>query len=39
MSENINAIYKLGIATWLSKSMQESKFYKNILIYRFIMKR
>lgn len=30
MSENINAIYKLGIATWLSKSMQESKFYKNI---------
>ena len=30
MSKNINAIYKLGIATWLSKSMQESKFYKNI---------
>ena len=30
MSKNINAIYKLGIATWLSKSMKESKFYKNI---------
>ena len=30
MSKNINAIYKLGIATWLSKSMLESKFYKNI---------
>ena len=29
MSKNINAIYKLGIATWLSKSMKESKFYKN----------
>ena len=30
MRNKINAIYKLGIATWLSKSMQESKFYKHI---------
>ena len=25
-----NALFKLGIATWLSKSMQESQFYKQI---------
>ena len=30
MSENISVVYKLGIATWLSKSMQESQFYNKI---------
>ena len=25
-----DALFKLGIATWLSKSMQESQFYKQI---------
>ena len=25
-----NALFKLGIATWLSKSMQESQFYNKI---------
>lgn len=30
MSENINAIYKLGIASWISRTMQESKFYNKI---------
>lgn len=30
MSENISVLYKLGIATWLSKSMQESQFYNKI---------
>ena len=30
MSENINAIYKLGIASWISRTMQESKFYNMI---------
>ena len=29
MNQNNKALFKLGIATWLSKSMQESKFYKN----------
>ena len=30
MSENRSVVYKLGIATWLSKSMQESQFYNKI---------
>lgn len=30
MNKSNKALFKLGIATWLSKSMQESQFYKQI---------
>ena len=32
-----NALFKLGIATWLSKSMQESQFYNKMSSIPFLM--